>query len=258
MRTNSHEPSPVGPGRPGPGVLLVIGGAEDRTGDCVLLRDFTELAGGAEARIVLITAASGAPADSFAEYASVFRRLGVPDVRELRIGGQDQANGERTGAELAAATGVFLTGGDQARLGPLVGSRTNRVLRDRLSASTLAVAGTSAGATALGPEMILGGLGRAGNRLRTGPGLGLLPGVIVDMHFAQRRRLPRLVGAVRRRPSHLGIGIDEDTAIRVRHGRFVVLGRGEVVTVDARPPGARLHWLGAGDAFDLRNLHPIR
>jgi cyanophycinase len=236
----------------------VIGGAEDRTGDCALLRDFTELSGGADARIVLITTASGVPSESFTEYASAFRRLGVPDVRELRIDSQDQANGERTSVELARATGVFLTGGDQARLGSLVGSRANRIMRDRLTENTLAVAGTSAGATALGPEMILGGLERANDRLRTGPGLGLLPGAIVDMHFAQRQRLSRLVSAVRRQPSRLGIGIDEDTAIRVRHGRFVVLGRGAVVTVDAGPHGTRLHWLRAGDAFGLENLGPVR
>jgi cyanophycinase len=198
------------------------------------------------------------PSESFAEYASVFRRLGVPDVRELRIDSQDQANRERTSVELSRATGVFLTGGDQARLGSLVDTRANRIIRDRLAENTLAVAGTSAGATALGPEMILGGFEDANDGLRTGPGLGLFPGVIVDMHFAQRQRLPRLVSAVRRQPSRLGIGIDEDTAILVRHDRFVVLGRGAVVTVEARPRRTRLHWLRAGDAFGLESLSQIR
>ena len=49
-----------------------------------------------------------------------------------------------------------------------------------------------------------------------GVGLGLLPEAVVDMHFTQRQRLPRLVTVVRRRPSLLGIGIDEGTAILVR------------------------------------------
>ena len=119
--------------------------------------------------------------------------------------------------------------------------------------------------------MILGGSCRADgdgavvSGLRTGPGLGLLPEVIVDMHFAERQRLPRLLAAVLRQPSHVGLGIDEDTAVLVSPGRFEVLGRGAVTTVDAREvPGAapahdhracfevRLHRLYAGSAFRLR------
>jgi cyanophycinase len=149
---------------------------------------------------------------------------------------------------------------------------------------SLVVAGTSAGATALGPVMILGGDVRgsggdpdgqetADDRLRMGPGLGLLPASVIDVHFAQRGRLPRLVAAVGRHPSHLGIGIDEDTAVLVRSGRFDVLGRGGVVTVDAVPvadpsderaapgervPGVRLHRLRADDTFDLERRHPLK
>jgi len=72
------------------------------------------------------------------------------------------------------------------------------------------------------------------------------------MHFTQRQRLPRLVSAVCRDPSRLGVGIDEDTAIHVRHGRFVVLGRGSVVVVDGcQDPATPPHRLRAGDTFDL-------
>src|SRR5450631_2427318 len=91
-----------------PGCLLVIGGAEDRTGDCALLRVFAQRSGGAGARITLITTASGAP-----------------DVCEQRLSDRDDCDGERALAGLARATGVFFTGGDQSRLGPLAGSRAN-------------------------------------------------------------------------------------------------------------------------------------
>jgi cyanophycinase len=241
-----------------PGRLMAIGGAEDREGDSELLRVFAGLAGGPRARIALITTASGVPEDSFAAYSAAFRRLGVHDVRELRMAGPEQADGEQTLTGLARATGVFLTGGDQARLRFLVGSRANRLMRERLADGTLAVAGTSAGATALGSVMILSGDGRPGSLPRTGPGLGLLPGAIIDMHFAQRHRLPRLVAAVGRYPAHLGIGVDEDTAIVTRTDGFGVLGRGAVATVDLRAPGARLHRLRAGDAFGLERRAPDR
>ena len=273
-----------------PGRLMVIGGAEDRASDCSVLQAFAELCGGADARIVLITTASGRPAQSFATYLAAFRRLGIGDVRELWLDSHEQANGEQTHRTLAGATGIFFTGGDQARLQFLARSRAIRTLRDRVADASLAVAGTSAGATALGPVMILGGDVRgsgdddqerddpedretADDRLRMGPGLGLLPTSIVDVHFTQRGRLPRLVAAVARHPSHLGLGIDEDTAVLFRPGRFDVLGQGEVVTVDAvaadslaeplasgagAPPGMRLHRLRSGDAFDLDRRRPLR
>ena len=233
------------------GHLLVIGGAEDQAGGSGLLRVFAKLAVGADstdsagARIVLITTASGLPGSSFARYSAAFRELGVPDVRELRIASRQQADDDRTITELHEATGVFFTGGDQARLEVLVGSRTNQLLRDQLAAGAAVIAGTSAGATAMGETMILGGSPRPDRDgaviggLRTAPGLGLLPGVVVDMHFTERQRLPRLVAAVLRQPRVIGLGIDEDTAVLTGPGRFEVLGRGTVTTVEARAATGR-------------------
>jgi cyanophycinase len=278
MATTAAESQPF------PACLMVIGGAEDRASDCWLLRAFAELCGGAGARIVLITTASGMPAQMFATYLVAFRRLGIGGVRELRLTSHEQADSEQTLATIAQATGIFFTGGDQARLQFLVRSRANAALRGRAADGSLVVAGTSAGAVALGPVMILGGSvsgsgddpdeqEAADDRLRTGPGLGLLPDSVIDVHFTQRGRLPRLVAAVTRHPSHLGIGIDEDTAVLVRSSRFDVLGRGGVVTVDAAPGagpaeedaapgervrGMRLHRLRADDGFDLERRHPLR
>lgn len=56
---------------------------------------------------------------------------------------------------------------------------------------------------------------RAGN-LAMGAGLGLIRGVTIDSHFAQRGRIGRLLAAVIQNPINLGLGIDEDTAILVR------------------------------------------
>jgi cyanophycinase len=260
------------------GHLVVIGGAEDMAGGSGLLRAFAGLAGGACARIVVVATASGTPGTSFDRYSAAFAELGVPEVRELSLSTREDADDDRTIGLLGAATGVFFTGGDQSRLGVLVGSRANRCLRDRLAESAVVIGGTSAGATVLGPTMITDGRCASGDhamtvsRLRTGPGLGLLPGVIIDMHFAERRRFPRLLGAVLRQPSHLGVGIDEDTAIVVSPGRFDVLGRGAVTTVDARVPDARapddrapddrarasvrVHRMYAGRAFDLHQRSP--
>ena len=104
----------------------------------------------------------------------------------------------------------------------------------------------------------------------TGPGLEFLPGVLIDMHFAERGRLNRLLAAVARYPHELGLGIDEDTAILVGGDRFEVLGSGSVTVVDAgaatdiRAPAdgpialadARIHVLPAGCTFELTGRRP--
>ncbi len=260
------------PGAKSAGRLLIIGGAEERGYGAGLLERFVELCGGDEARIVLVTTATGMPAEVHADYEQVFRKLGVDRTSELRLHGRADADGDDAAGMLAAATGVFFSGGDQARLRTLIGSRTNDILRERL-ARGLVVAGTSAGATALGRTMILGGNGPevAAAAVRTGPGLGLVPKLLIDMHFAERGRLPRLLSAVALDPDHLAVGIDENTAILVEGTRFEVLGTGVATVADAKnstvvhPAGecdpitlydVRLHLLPAGCRFDIESREP--
>jgi len=255
-----------------PGRLLIIGGAEDRCCGAGILERFAAMCGGPRARIVVITTATGRPDRAIADYERVFRKLGVRQVRELPVSGRADADSQRAAAALDRATGVFLCGGDQARLQTLVGSRTNEQLQRRL-AEGLVVAGTSAGATALGTTMILGGTGSdvATAAVRTAPGLGLMPRMLIDMHFAERGRLPRLLSAVALDPDRLGAGIDENTAICVRADQFEVIGAGVVSVVDAKKAAVvhaaadtdpitlfdvRLHLLPAGCVFDLANRAP--
>jgi cyanophycinase len=255
--------------RSGPGRLLIIGGAEDRCHGAALLERFVEMSGGASARIVLVTTATGTPDEVHADYERVFRRLGADRTLQLRVRGRSDADGPDAAKALEDATGVFVSGGDQSRLRTLVGSRINEILRDRLTAADgLVVAGTSAGATAMGRTMILGGEGAdvSAATVRTGPGLGLIPKVLIDMHFGERGRLPRLLSAVALDPDHLGVGIDENTGILVEGGRFEVLGTGVATVADAEHAtvvhadgdddpttlfGVRLHLLPAGCIFDF-------
>ena len=71
--------------------------------------------------------------------------------------------------------------------------------------------------------------------LKMAPGLGLLERALVDQHFHQRGRIGRLLCGVAENPSILGIGIDEDTAIRVfPDDHFEVIGSNSVTVVDGR------------------------
>jgi len=252
-----------------PGRLLIIGGAEDRCRGAALLERFVELCGGEGARIVLVTTATGEPDQVHADYEEAFRRLGADRTTQLPVRGRSDADDPSAAKLLEEATGVFVSGGDQSRLRTLVGSRINEILRARLSEyDGLVIAGTSAGATAMGRTMILGGEGPevSAAAVRTGPGLGLIPKVLIDMHFGERGRLPRLLSAVALDPDHLGVGIDENTGILVESGSFEVLGTGVVTVADAERAtvvhaagdddpitlfGVRLHLLPAGCVFDI-------
>jgi cyanophycinase len=256
--------APVGP-------LLIIGGAE-RRGTSILSR-FVALAGGPAARIAVIATASREPGPLETEYVSAFTGLGAGTAEALRLTSRDEANDPLAEAALADATGVFFTGGDQRRLtATLGGTRVDSMLESRVAARTVVLAGTSAGAAMMSGTMIVGGDGPGvtTTSVRTQPGLEFLPGVLIDMHFAERGRLNRLLSAVALYPHELGLGIDEDTAILADGDHFEVLGSGSVTVVDAgaasdiRVPadgpialaGARIHVLPAGYTFALTGRRP--
>jgi cyanophycinase len=260
----------AGPRRPR---LLIIGGAERRS--TTILARFVALAGGPAADIVVLATASREPSVLESEYVSAFTGLGAGTVRALPVTTRADAADAEVVAALTAATGAFFTGGDQRRITSVVGGTPlDSVLQTRVADGSLVLAGTSAGAAMMSGTMIVGGdePGVTTTAVRTGPGLELLPGVLIDMHFAERGRLNRLLSAVALYPHELGLGIDEDTAILTDGDRFEVLGRGSVTVVDAgcaadiRVPGdgpiaiagARIHVLPAGFTFHLTDRCPER
>jgi cyanophycinase len=256
--------------------LLIIGGAERRTdGDGLILERFVELAGGTDARIAVIATASREPRAVEDEYLHAFATLGA-GAEAVRIDERAQANSDAAVAAVSAATGVFFTGGDQLRIATVVGgSRVDSVLHTRVAAGEMVLCGSSAGAAMMSSTMIVGGDdgGVQTSSVCTGPGMEFLPGVLIDMHFAERGRIARLLSATALYPHELGVGIDEDTAILVEGGRFEVLGSGTVTVIDAgraemiRVPadgqgpsamtGVQLHVLPAGHAFELTGRFPV-
>lgn len=259
----------------GPGPLLIIGGHEDKEGDRVILRAVAEHVRGR--KLVLATVASRAPEGYFPTYQQAFADLGVTDLVELYVHERgDTLHGE-TDEILKDAAGIFFTGGDQLRISSqIAGTPVEDFVRD-LHARGGLIAGTSAGASAMSETMLVKAPSGASYRigdLHMAPGLGLLSGMIIDQHFAERGRIGRLLGAVAHNPRELGVGIDEDTAILVTGKMFRVLGTGAVTVVDglqvthsniaeARPErtlsmhDVTLHVLATGDAFDLDKRRPV-
>lgn len=217
--------------------LLVIGGHEDREGHMEVLRRFVELAGGSQARIVVLTAASGEPERAWASYENVLAELGARHCRPVHAASREQADDAALAEAVAGADGIFITGGDQKRLlACLGGSALERAIHTARAARGACLAGTSAGASAMSARMLAAG--RAGllpekGAVRLEAGFGLLHGVVIDQHFSERHRLARLLSVVAQHPELLGIGIDEDTALLVTPGAGVeVLGEGAVTLLD--------------------------
>jgi cyanophycinase len=121
------------------------------------------------------------------------------------------------------------------------------------------IIGTLAGAAAISETMVVGGAGDASpgaSALRMAPGLGLLSGVVVDSHFAHRRRFGRLLGAVAQNPANLGLGLDDNTAVVVEQGRkFCVLGWGAAYVLD----GSSITYSGLSEAHaeGVSSIHGV-
>jgi cyanophycinase len=251
---------------------MVIGGAEDKLRDKVILRRFVELAGGTDARIVVVATASSLGDEATELYTTLFTALGAAHVWGLRPVTRDYANDRSMSDIIEGATGVFLTGGNQLRLSSVVVGTSLGAALIAARERGAVIAGTSAGASAVATHMMAFGASGATPKHRMAQmsaGLGLLQGVVVDQHFEQRTRLGRLLAVVAQSPSLVGLGLDEDTAAIVfADDTLEVIGRGSVTIVDGsgvvtdafhtrahRPmmvSGAVVHSLPAGYRFDLR------
>jgi cyanophycinase len=235
------------------GHVIIIGGAEDKVRERVILSRFVRLAGGTDARVAVISTASSLGPLAGQMYRQVFGELGVRDVSPIHTTTRGQCDDPAAVRIVREATGIFLTGGNQLRLSSTIGGTRlaqQIVKRHREGA---VVAGTSAGASAMSTHMVAFGASGATPKQRMvqmAAGLGLLPGVIVDQHFEQRNRLGRLLAIIAQNPSLLGIGIDEDTACDVGPDRVLeVIGRRSVTIID----GAQ----SETDAWEVKAHRPI-
>ena len=265
--TSAEQSSPILHRR---GILMPIGGAEDKLDNKVILSEFVEHAGGENARIAIVPTASSIESAGL-RYKAIFLGMGVQSAEVVYIGSREDANEGESLDLLSEATGIFLTGGNQMRLSAIIGgTRVEKLVRER-NAAGVVVAGTSAGASILSAHMVALGSSGATPKLRMAQmfaGFGLINNVIIDQHFRQRDRIGRLLSMVAGNPGLLGLGIDEDTAAVIDDaGMMKVVGRHSITVVDGSHmvsdifqvkrygeitiSDARLHVLGPGRTFDM-------
>jgi cyanophycinase len=209
-------PDRIDPAGIGGALVLCGGGALPES----VREAFVKLAGGNEARLVIIPTASdrGEEAEDAVEVAAIWKRHGIGAITTLHTRQPAEANDETFVAPLRNATAAWISGGRQSQIAAAYsGTRVEREL-GALVARGGVVGGTSAGAACLSRVMIVRG------RIHETPGLGLLPGAIVDQHFLARNRQGRLLAALQTHPALVGFGIDEGTALLVRGRALSCLG----------------------------------
>lgn len=188
---------------------------------------FVELAGGANARIVLLPTASES-ADDPKEHASLqelWRTQRNAEVVVLHTRDRQRADDPAFCEPLRTATGVWIGGGVQRRIADaFLGTRVEQELMALLARGGV-IGGTSAGTAIQSRTMIESGM----EDPVVGTGFDFVPGVVSDQHFLKRQRLPRLLKVLGRHPGLLGVGVDESTAAEIRGDELRVIGRSKVV-----------------------------
>jgi cyanophycinase len=213
------------------GSLVIVGGG--LMPDTIRER-FLELAGGKNGRLVVIPTASALD-DQTRIYRSYnyWKTQGLASVSMLHTLDPREANNPAFIKPLKEATAAWLGGGDQSRLANAYrGTAVERELR-QLVARGGVVGGTSAGASVMSSVMITGG----NPQVRVGTGFGLLPDVVIDQHFENRKRQRRLLDVLAQYHNCLGLGIDEQTAVVLRGRTFTVVGNANVLV--CMPPSDR-------------------
>jgi cyanophycinase len=235
------------------GKLVICGGG---VLPAQLRNRFLEFAGGAAARVVVITTASVyADTDKMESKLTFWREQALASLTILHTRSRQTADDPEFAKPLRDATGVWFIGGNQNWLTETyLGTATEREIRGVLARSGV-VGGTSAGAAIMSPVMIR----RDRPEVETGPGFGFLPGTVVDQHFLKRNRQGRLLKVLGAHPELVGLGIDEGTAVVVEGNRLSVMGDSQVVVCSPATADApeSVQSLQPGSETDLGELRTL-
>jgi len=273
------------------GSVFLIGGALDDA-NAGVYGEFVRQAGGANARIGVLSASSAVPHSSANAVMKVLKRYGAGDATWIPVTIKKDGSGEDP--ELAALasgmTAFFFTGGDQFRYVQTMirADSSDGAVLAAVRARFLAgapIAGTSAGMQIFGgPDMITGGLSYYGVRDGSVPGyfdtdqiLGYWPAGgfnfftagLVDTHFDARGRDGRSIRLAADTGHTRVFGVGEDTALIVNGSSMRVVGTNGVSIMDLRSAvvgngatwsisGVRWSYLVDGDLYDAAQWSVIK
>lgn len=230
------------------GALLLVGGEEFLPGneahDRMIVDDALALGEPGPAFVVATAAARQGPDRAVSTAQGWFARLGL-QVEELPLRTRGQAMTAAISERAATGSMFYLCGGDPGLvIRTLAGTPAwSAILRAWRRGAVLA--GSSAGAMALGSWTLIRARMPGDARREPRPALDLVPGVAVVPHFASFGHgwVPSSFEALRREEATL-VGIDERTAAVRLDGEWRVMGAGSVTVID---PSGRARRFGSGD-----------
>jgi cyanophycinase len=240
---------------PAKGTLLITGGATEAPD----FKRFIEMAGGKDARIVVIpTASVTKPVDAAALAGMCHSNSPLFDsvhCTVLHTTDRAVADSEAFVAPLKTATGVWLEGGRHWRLtDAYLGTRTLKEMFALLDRGGV-IGGGSAGATVQGSFMVRGSSDPDDNTIMVAPahtvGFGFFTGVTIDQHVDMRHRENDLAPVMKAHPELLGLGLDQGTSITVHGDLLTVNGPKRVAVWDHKDhDGKGYYYLRAGDKLN--------
>lgn len=259
------------------GYLVIVGGVQTKE----IQKKFVEIAGGENARIIIIPNAGSEPQKSSESQQRDFINLGAK--ADYILFNRETADDEENLKKMEWANAVFFLGGDQSFLTrDMLGTRLlDKVFKIYNNGGV--VGGSSAGAAVMSEIMITGNelinkdssssfVSIQKGNIETTKGFGFIKNVIIDQHFLKRKRHNRLITLMCEHPDLIGIAIDESTAIIVKpDDTFEVIGRNQVLVFDPTESknirtdktgnigitNMKMHLLIKGDKFDLTKKEVI-
>lgn len=181
--SNSGKSLTTGPEN---GSLVIVGGGLTES----IGKEFIRLAGGPDAKIIVIPTAGGMNSyDNDAGGAEAIRRFGAKNVSVLHTNDRDEANSDKFIEPLKLATGVWFGGGRQWRLvDSYRGTKAEEAFHDILKNGGV-IGGSSAGATIQGSYLARGDT--KNNQIMMGDheeGFGFIKNIAIDQHVIARNR----------------------------------------------------------------------
>jgi len=249
---------------PAKGTLFIVGGGSI---DSDMYERFIGLAGGPEARLIVVPTAGGNRTSngeirSYNEeqvIASWLKR-GLKNVKMLHTHDRKVADTEEFVKDLRNASAVWFNGGRQWNIvDSYANTLTYREFHKVLERGGV-IGGSSAGATIQGHYLVRGAV--AGPDIMMSPepehqwAFDFLRRSAIDQHINARNRWDDLIPVIQKFPELLGIGISESTAIIVTGDTFEVIGKWKVAVHDNQrlyqPWEKPYYVLSPGDVYNMK------
>ena len=248
------------------GKLIIVGGGNMPDS---LFTFFANYCGGKDQSIVYIpTATTDEQYIKEGGHLVKFTSRGFTNLSTIHTRDKVKADDPKNIELVRNAKGIFFGGGDQDLIAAAYGGTQLYKEFIALLERGGVIMGTSAGATIMG-SLLVGGDARKDltKPYPFQPAFSFVKNMAIDQHVLVRNRQFDLIPVIENYPTHLGVGIDESTAIIVEGNQFKVWGNSYVMVYDAKDWANQKATYGkvlkpfkmmySGQAFDL-NTHQVK